>query len=326
MKPCIIHKIILCAIAILSVEIVAAQILKKPDPGLIIDRSKSILIITPCISGSFHLNDYYLTDISSNDTVYIGNMKSGDYSVKFITDQGTYQRGLSLEKGKVQEIIPCNDSIYLPKDKLYQDETLSKMTGNKYYFPRRAYFYHVTQIAFLNFNVTGSEHPFSYFRSITTINGYQFVPGFCAGLGVSYNFYPLEGLDDDENYYYVDIEKGNFQFLPVFVDVRAHLSSASGRVTPFFKFDLGYNFLLKKSHFHNKNQYDNVSFTMKKGGIYISPGFGLRIFINNLVQITPSIEYSFEKSSYFVNNDRYQVNYNKFNFIKLSLGVSFQYK
>jgi len=326
MKPSIFYRIILFAIVMLSAESIAAQILKNPDPGLIIDRSKSILVISPCTSGSFYLNEFYLTDISANDTVYIGNVNAGDYSVKFITIQGTCQRDLSLEKGKIREIIPCNDSIYLLTDKLNEDETLSKMTGNKYYSPQRSYFYNITQIAFLNLNVTGSEHPISFFRSITTINGYQFSPSFCLGLGISYNFYPLDGLNDFGNYYYVNIEEGNFQFLPVFFDFRAHLPSASSRIAPFFKFDLGYNFLLKKSQFYNTDPYNIVSFTMDKGGIYFSPGFGLRIFINDLVQITPSIEYSFEKSSFYINNDPYQVYYNKFNFLKLSLGVSFQYK
>ena len=68
---------------------------------------------------------------------------------------------------------------------------------------------------------------------------------------------------------------------------------------------------------------------MNKGGIYFSPGFGFRIFISDLVQIITAVEYSYEKSSFKLESPDYgQSNTveNKLSFLKLSLGVAFQYK
>lgn len=72
--------------------------------------------------------------------------------------------------------------------------------------------------------------------------------------------------------------------------------------------------------------YDN--YIMKHGGIYFSPGFGLRIFISDLLQIVPSIEYSLEGFSYEQSGSYYQDYEIKDNnsFLKLNIGIALQYK
>jgi hypothetical protein len=183
-------------------------------------------------------------------------------------------------------------------------------------------FYNITQFALFNFylDVDGGEQSTSFFQSFTIINGYQVAPGFCTGLGVAYNYYPFEKMTP----YDIEIENVRLNFLPVFLDVRAHLPPKGEHVSPFFKFDIGYNILLYKSPIENQFP-EGDTYVMNKGGIYVSPGFGLRIFINDLVQIMATFEYSFEKSSFYVNNP-YYMRENNFSFLKISLGVGFQYK
>ncbi len=324
MRPGVIHKILLSGIMILVGEFISGQILKSPDRKLVVDRSKSILAITPCSSGSFYMNDYYLTDISRNDTVYIYNLKPGNYSVKFVSDTSTFKSGMTIGPGKIQSISPCPDSVsFFPVD-LKWSSTFRKMTGqtispNRV---RRNSFYNITQFALFNFylDVDGGEPNTSFFQSFTIINGYQVAPGFCTGLGVSYNYYPFEKMAPWD----MEIKNVRLYFLPVFLDVRAHLRPKGEHVSPFFKFGIGYNILLYKNPFEASYPGGDI-YVMNKGGIYISPGFGMRIFINDLVQIITTFEYSFEKSSFYVNTP-YYTRENNLSFLKISLGVGFQYK
>jgi hypothetical protein len=215
-------------------------------------------------------------------------------------------------------------------NKLYWDETISKMTGHKYYKPRGKYFFNVTQIALINLNASSGD--FSYFSSFTCINGYQVVPAFAIGLGVTFNNYSKDFLDIHTNYYYYhyyyssSLENGHVHYLPVYLDLRVHPPSRSRLASPFIKFDIGYNILLQRIQFHAVDPTYNYSLTMDKGGIYLSPGLGLRIFVNRLVQIYTSVEYSFEKSGYYFGTYENEVYDKKFHSLKFNLGVGFQYK
>ena len=325
MKPGFIYQFILFGILILSADSISAQILKNTDRNILMSRSKSILVVKPCTNGAFYLNDFYLTDISANDTVYIYNIVSGYYTAKFATDSSSVSCDLAFKKGKVLAITPCNDSISLLKDKLYWGETKSVMQGRRDFRPRRAHFYNITQVGSITWNLKSPEN--GVFPSITTINGYQFAPGFCLGLGISYNNYPFNFLADYNNYYFEgDLEDGKVHFLPVYLDLRMYFPPYSGRVARFLKIDLGANILLKESQIHATDPTYNLAVTMGKGGIYFSPGIGLRIVINELVQITPLFEYSIEQSGYYNNYDKNTIYEIDFSSLKLSLGVSFQYK
>jgi hypothetical protein len=325
MKPGFIYQFILCGILILTTDLISAQILENTDRDILMSRSKSILIVRPCANGAFYLNDFYLTDISANDTVYIYNIVPGHYTVMFATDSSSASGDLAFGNGKVLAIKPCNDSINLLKDKLYWGETKSVMQGRRDFRPRRAHFYNITQVGSITWNLKSHEN--SVLPSITTINGYQFAPGFCLGLGISYNNYPFDFLVFyNNNYFEKDLEDGNVHFLPVYLDLRMYFPPYSAKVAPFLKIDLGANILLKESQFHAADPTYNVAVTMEKGGVFFSPGIGLRIVINELVQITPLFEYSFENSGYYYNYDKYTISKIGLSSLKLSLGVSFQYK
>jgi hypothetical protein len=41
----------------------------------------------------------------------------------------------------------------------------------------------------------------NWFRTFTTINGFQITPGFCAGLGLSYNNYEIPAISEGTLYY-----------------------------------------------------------------------------------------------------------------------------
>jgi hypothetical protein len=327
MKPGIFHQIILTLLAFLFSLVIMGQIVKKPGTEIVAERTMAILAINPCIGGSFYLNDYLMTDIPANDTVYIYNLKKGGYNVKFITDTNPYSGYMIFRNGIVNAIRLCNDSISSPKKFMSWDQAVRGMSGKKIASARvkQASFYNITQFALFNFLVGGGGDPStSFFQSFTIINGYQVIPALCAGIGISYNYYPFEKMTT----YGVEIQNARLNCLPVFADIRAHLPPRSKSITAFFKFGIGYNFLLKKTTYESVYIDNTTTYVANKGGIYISPGFGLRIFISDLVQIIPSLEYSFEKSSYTVSpvmQEPYTKN-NNFSFLKINLGVGFQYK
>jgi hypothetical protein len=331
LKSCILALILLQGLCVHS------QIIKNPDSKVVTDRSKAILMIMPCRSGSFYLNDYFLTDVAGNDTVYINNLNPGNYNLKFQTDSNSYQQVIWLKSGNVASVSPCKDSLNLRMFGKIPYETISKMTGKKTFALHKNRFYNVSQFAILNAEMKDMEgSPVNSLTAITTINGYQIFPAFCAGLGITYNHYPYHFVS--VGWDFEPMDDGTLNFMPVFLDIRAHLpptpSSVTGKVIPFIKFDIGYNILLKQKDIDYMYAYNSSenSFTiaMNKGGVYVSPGFGLRIFLTDLVQLTASVEYSFEKSQVeFIHAEDYSYlmtgHYN-FNFFRICLGVAFQYK
>ena len=117
--------------------------------------------------------------------------------------------------------------------------------------------------------------------------------------------------------------------MPLFLDLRFHFPpSKSGKTHPFLKFDIGYNFPLKLSEINSYSSYYDAALKIKKGGVYLSPGFGYRIFLNKLVQITASFEYALMnvKYNYSYNNNSSYYDSKIYNSLKICLGVGFQYK
>jgi hypothetical protein len=326
MNQGILNKILLVGFIFLQVHFISGQIVKTPDPNLTIDNTKGILAIFPCLAGSLFLNDYYLTEVPANDTVYIKDLAPGTYNLKFKTAEMTFKQVITMKHGKVTPVNPCLDSVIMTTATFNRDIATSNITGKKHFSLKTGYFYNITQFAFLNVDMNGGAYdPTSFFNTFTTINGYQVAPGFCTGIGVSYSFYKAY-IDD----FYGMAQEATLHYLPVFLDIRAHLPP-KGRVFPFFKFDIGGNIILKKTEMHYQNYDDDMTYVMERGGIYISPGFGLRILVNDLIQITASLEYSHEKSAYNVYYDDkplvppYQVDRNS-NYFKICLGVGFQYR
>ena len=179
----------------------------------------------------------------------------------------------------------------------------------------------------------------NWFRTFTTINGFQIFPGFCTGLGLSYNNYEFPAVYRGKSYYIISsaypttqAKVKNVSFLPVFLDVRTHLSSR--RIAPFIKFDIGYNILLSKKSMTVYAEYywggipQAYTFKVVGGGIYLSPGIGLRIAVTKLIQMITTVEYSYEslKNTLIYEASQYPSNKYGINFFKFNIGIGFQKK
>lgn len=108
----------ICGLVILLAEDAPAQIVKGPNASINVMRTNGILVVTIGSNGLFYMNDYFLTDMNANDTVYVCNIKPGKYAVKISTDSASYSQELLVKKGNVQEIRPNADSLNFTVTKL----------------------------------------------------------------------------------------------------------------------------------------------------------------------------------------------------------------
>ena len=319
--------IVLVCLYFVSIHSLTSQIYLKPDPDAKFDRSKSILIIHSSDGGSFSLNDHLLLKLKTNDTAYIINITPGRYQAKLNTDNDTLMNMINITGGKVFEVKDGKDSLLVKKSTNIYEDIANAILGKTVYFFRNGSFYNITQISFYSWvpgDYVNAPDGF-WFRSFTTFNGIQAAPGFCAGVGISFDFYPAYLL----GYNLTKSFDENLLFMPLFLDLRFHFPpSKSGKTFPFFKYNLGYNFPLKLSEINSISDDNEASVTMKKGGVYFSPGFGYRIFLNKLVQITVSFEYALMNVKFDYSYGNYYSNYisKNYNCLKLCLGVGFQYK
>ncbi|MCX6277437.1 MAG: hypothetical protein NT004_05005, partial [Bacteroidetes bacterium] len=163
------------------------------------------------------------------------------------------------------------------------------------------------------------------------ITGYQVAQGFCIGLGLSYNNFDVPFVNNE--FGFGDQTFENVSFLPVFMDLRIHLSDK--RVAPFFNFTFGYSFLLaKKSQEDILYIYPYTARTVQltAGGLHYSAGFGLRIAISKFVQIIPSLEYCHERGEQVSTstvpghptNETYEFFSN--NILRFNIGIGLQYR
>jgi hypothetical protein len=323
----ILVSIILACMHFVAIHPTLSQIYLKPDPEAKFDRSKGILIVHSSDGGSFFLNDNLMLKLKANDTAYIINIKPWRYLAKLVTDNDTLMSWINITSGKVLEVKDGKDSLLVKKSADVYEDIANTILGKTVYFFRNGNFYNITQISFYSWNPGDYENAPDgfWFRSFTTINGIQAAPGFCTGVGISYDFYPAYLL----GYPLTKSNDENLQFMPLFIDFRFHFPpSKSGKTFPFFKFDIGYNFPIKLSEINSNTNYYDATVTIKKGGVYLSPGFGYRIFLNKLVQITASFEYALMNVKYYYGyNNNPSYNYSKnINCLKICLGVGFQYK
>ncbi|MEI7896154.1 MAG: hypothetical protein WCJ26_03905 [bacterium] len=311
------------------------QIILTPNPKATVKWSDGIAVICSSVQGSFYLNDYLLTDLKGNDTVYIINLQPGEYTAKVVFKGGSTTRSFNAWGREVTLLKPGIDSLQIKNDAFYFDDIKEKVTGRKVLFLHLCYF-NITQTAFYSAPF-GSSSEFDvrkWFRTFTTINGFQIAPGFSAGIGISYNNYDVPAVyngrslySDQEMPQEVAILK-NVSFLPVFIDARTHLSGR--RIAPFIKLDIGYNFLLSKksmSVYEYRYVTDKVhTISMVGGGFYFSPGIGLRIAVSKLIQIIASMEYSYEKSKRTLTSASlaYPVETSALNYFKFNIGIGFQ--
>ena len=321
----ILKKILVFVFAVVLNYLTSAQIVRHPGPDMQSDLDKATLVIIPCSPGAFFMNDKYMTELGRDDTVYFFNLKPGTYNIKLQADTLSYNQVVFLESKDVRNIDPCSDSLQELMLSGTQANELKKPTYKNYNTLKKRSFYNATQLSLLNINMmSGKAH---FFQTFTTVFGYQLVPAFCTGIGINYSFCPFNELGLGYNLQSDDV---TLHFLPLYFDLRTHLPpSRSGKLYPYFKFDIGYNFLLNPGNYFFSNTGETL-YTIKKGGIYISPGFGLRVFISDLFQVTMSVEYSFERSIinvYSLYNPYYYSEHpqqNRMNFFKICLGIAFQ--
>ena len=279
------------------------QILTKPDPAARFDRSKGMIVLHSSIMGSFFLDDHLLAKLKGNDTVYIINLAGGVYAAKLVGEERTLTNEFTLTWGKVLEVDALKDTLMIMKSPFLYEDVAEKAQGKTVFYLRNLSYFNITQTSFYTWYLSGIADDAvvenNWFRTFTSINGFQVTPGFCAGIGISYTNH---NVVPNYNGFSFDVLK-NVSFLPVYLDIRTHFSGR--RVAPFIKFDIGYNILLTdksitKSYTYTV-WYENITktaeFRMSGGGVYLSPGIGLRIGVNKLIQIVISAEYVFEKST-----------------------------
>jgi hypothetical protein len=253
---------------------------------------------------------------------------------RFINKDTTLEKELILIEGEVTEVMIYDTVMEVTTGSVRWSQAVNMARGKKPVELISGEFYNLTQLGVLNFKSEkqadgSSKTRTRAFTSFTTINGYQFAPGFCLGIGVSYTFYdiPVQGMD------YGIIN--NVSFLPVFADFRSHFPSKGTRVYPYIKLNIGKNFLLKEKYLKQEIKEDDYTntyiFIVRKGGVMVSPGFGFRVMVNKLIQVTLEAEYSYEQSSMqTIHYETLETFSNtedklKLNFFKIKLGIGFQY-
>jgi len=315
------------------------QILSKPDPDASFDRSKGIIVLQAANKGSFFLDDYLITGLKEHDTLYIINVPCGQHNAKVISDSSAPVYSFILSRRKVLEINAGKNALQIMESRSSYDDIAEKVKGKTVYFISRRHYFNITQTSFVTLQAGSSEYnPGMWFRSISTINGYQIAPGFCIGAGISYNNYDIPVVFGYA--YYADPQCSqlavlkNVSFLPVYFDVRAHFSGK--RVAPFIKFDIGYNILISKKSMqvYNYGYYPSpenhpYTFTLTGGGVYLSPGIGVRVAINKLIQVIFTAEYTYDSSKSTMASDGEQNESvsgyrKKLHCFKFNIGIGFQ--
>jgi hypothetical protein len=297
---------------------------------LIVFKVDSSAHVIPWTSWPLDLNGLSLPEPKEADANNLLEAAPGQYNARVTGDSLIMEDEPS---GRTRNGTPIITGLYKWKVLINPANNTRFEERNKKprYEINKGKFYNVTQFSLFNFQL--SDPDLRMFNSLATINGYQFAPGFCLGLGLMYNNY---NLTTHENYNAPNVIK-NVSFLPIYADIRIHLPQRGRNVAFFFKFDIGYNIVLtKKANFYSTTDpYNGITYSyldqVTNGGILVSPGIGFRIFISELLQIIPSIELSFEKSQMLEKNfsdgnltmqDMYDDN---MAFFKINLGIALQY-
>lgn len=287
-----------------GMSMIHAQIVTGPDSSLVFDRTKGILVMLPDVDGAFSLNGYYLTELKAHDTVYIANITPGDYLYEYKSDSSSHDRWFNVKKQQVLEIILKDSSAGVHTGSLDWNQVANLITGRNVYFAADRSFINETHLALFSLGNLSPYPQKSRFNSFTTIFDYSAVPGFTLGVGVTLNSYDLSD------------ESTNVKFLPVFVDFRSYF--LDGRATAFLKIDIGYNVFLARNA--KTEDYGSII----AGGVFFSPGFGMRVFISEKTFISATFEYSLERVRY---SSSYSYEYSSnLNFMKINLGIGFQKK
>ncbi|MEI6899311.1 MAG: hypothetical protein WCL00_05495 [Bacteroidota bacterium] len=267
-------KILLFLLAF-TAHLAVGQIIKNTDPKASFDRSKGILLLPGSLKGDFFLNDYLLTELEGRDTVFIINIKPGNYTAKVNMDRAVQKQEIEIQRGQVVEILPGKDSLNVHVPVLLFDDIREKVTGKYVSFIHHGLF-NITQLGInsMPFGMSTNVDVRKWLTNFTTITGFQVTPGFSAGLGIAYNNIDLPAIYGENDWGYYTNQQDpqemavfkNVSFLPIFMDFRTHLSKSRG--APFIKCDVGFNLLLshKSLSVYGDNNAGNKTYTLEMSG------------------------------------------------------------
>ena len=115
-----------------------AQFITEPDPSVNFDKSTGIIVLYSKCDGSFYMNDHFLTEIKKNDTIYLANAISGNYSARFVSLVSTKEQKFILDTLTVANLILDCDSIYYTKGNEYEwYNTAHKIAGKTIFFGKK---------------------------------------------------------------------------------------------------------------------------------------------------------------------------------------------
>lgn len=127
-----------------------------------------------------------------------------------------------------------------------------------------------------------------------TVNGIKFNQNVSFGLGIGLDKYIIKN-------FYGERIKSN-ALMPVFTDLRINIGT--GKIQPFFGQAVGYAFCVDQPvDYGYYYEYDD------KGGIILSPFFGLKTNRPGKVNLTFSLGYRYQENSMVVTRSYYNPNY-----------------
>lgn len=289
-----------------------AQIVREPDPSIVVSRSMgNIMLVTP-VKGSLYIDDFLMTELKGNDTIFLINVRPSQHIIKFLTGVDSASQELILPSAGCVHLIVMPGRIMVSDSSFNYNQIREMFMGKRLLFRDKAW-YNVTRFTLLTMPLNGwkADNSGRWQTTIGTINGFQVAPGFSTGIGIAY-------ARRDINYQTTGFY--NTSFMPVFLDIRSHFTGK--KVAPFLSFDLGYNFLLSGK----KIISDGYDTELRRGRICFASGIGLRIALNHLVQIIASLEYHYEgyllrRTDYYYGPYDVKMNMSS---MMICLGIGFQ--
>ncbi len=174
------------------------------------------------------------------------------------------------------------------------------------YIPKYKGFHHIINVNVASMNFALGDKPISLFNGVYTMHGYMTSPYFFIGAGLGYN---VE--------YHDDYAEAIIKNLPMFIHTRFNVLNR--KTSPTFNLSAGKNIVLNKEN-------ENRLYTLN-GGYFLSPGFGLKIYIDKSVALLLDVNYELKFYKFeYSNIDNYYFNFyphDDIHSISFKIGVSF---
>ena len=174
------------------------------------------------------------------------------------------------------------------------------------YIPKVKGFHHIINVNAASINFALGNKPISSFNGIYTMHGYMTSPYFFIGVGIGYN---VE--------YFDDYAEAIIKNLPMFIHARFNILNR--KTSPTFNLSVGKNIVLNKEN-------ENRLYTLN-GGYFLSPGLGLKIYLDKSVALLLDVNYELKFYKFeYSNIDNYYVDFyphDDIHTISFKIGVSF---